>query len=234
MLRSNGGVTPASPAGIVTARRMVDLIEKSYGDHITVRTVSTSLGGKPGKLGALFRLITGSSVHAYVTRVRLGHAAHLIRSNLKIESVALSVGYRSKKNFYRQFTRHFGVTPDTYRRRRGVPEGKGHRAGVRPSAGAEVGMTTYAGSFDETPCVIDVEPRPNVKGRHSYIATPFVKFEHGLQPFAWSAHVEISGETEAEALERCSVFLEHRFGPRRTLSPRPAIERRPPILAARR
>jgi AraC-like DNA-binding protein len=28
----------------------------------------------------------------------------------------MSVGYRSKKDFYRQFIRRFGVTPEEYRR----------------------------------------------------------------------------------------------------------------------
>jgi AraC-like DNA-binding protein len=35
---------------------------------------------------------------------------------VKIEAVALSVGYQSKKNFYRQFKRQFGFTPEQYRR----------------------------------------------------------------------------------------------------------------------
>jgi len=34
---------------------------------------------------------------------------------MKVEAVALSVGYRSKKNFYQQFKRHYGMTPVPYR-----------------------------------------------------------------------------------------------------------------------
>jgi transcriptional regulator GlxA family with amidase domain len=52
-----------------------------------------------------------------VTQVRLDHAARLVSSCVKVEAVALSVGYRSKKDFYRQFVRRFRVTPETYRRR---------------------------------------------------------------------------------------------------------------------
>ena len=51
----------------------------------------------------------------YLTRVRLDHAAELIRHGVKIEAVALSVGYRSKKNFYEQFKRRYGTTPVPYR-----------------------------------------------------------------------------------------------------------------------
>jgi hypothetical protein len=39
--------------------------------------------------------------------------------------------------------------------------------------------------------------------------------DHGIQPFASvSECLEILAETEAEALERASIFLEHRFGVR--------------------
>ena len=64
-----------------------------------------------------FRTKLGVSVHGYVTQVRLEHAADPISSNIKVEAVALGVGYRSKKNFYRQFARHFGVTPEAFRKK---------------------------------------------------------------------------------------------------------------------
>ena len=50
-------------------------------------------------------------MHEWLTGVRLDHALALIREGVKIEAVALLVGYRSKKNFYRQFKRRFGMTP---------------------------------------------------------------------------------------------------------------------------
>jgi transcriptional regulator GlxA family with amidase domain len=34
---------------------------------------------------------------------------------VKVEAVSLLVGYRSKKNFYRQFKRRFGTTPFAHR-----------------------------------------------------------------------------------------------------------------------
>jgi AraC-like DNA-binding protein len=46
--------------------------------------------------------------------VRLDRASALIRDGVKIEAVALLVGYRSKKNFYRQFKRRFAMTPSAY------------------------------------------------------------------------------------------------------------------------
>jgi AraC-like DNA-binding protein len=214
--RQRANATRAAATDIVTVQRMVDLIEKAYAERITLHTVSTAVRGVPHDLGRLFRKVTGATVHEYVTRVRLEHAAHLIAGNVKVEAVALGVGYRSKKNFYRQFARLFGVTPDAFRRGLAAANDRHtEREHSRPRGrGAWNGKATYEATFEQTPCIIDVEVRQNVKGRTSFVATPYVFVFHGLQPFAAAAQVEIGGETEAEALERAAVFLEQRFGTR--------------------
>jgi hypothetical protein len=136
------------------------------------------------------------------TVLRLERASHLLRLNLKID--ANSVGYRSKQTFYRQFLRHFGSTPETFRR----------RAPDRPVPATNDGIA-YAAQFSATLCRISLEPRSNVKGRASFVALPYVLIDHGLQPFATASDdIEISAETEADAIERAAVFLEHRFGDR--------------------
>jgi AraC-like DNA-binding protein len=66
-------------------------------------------------LATLFHQQTGQTVHAFLTQVRVHHAAALIRAGEKIEAVSLLVGYRSKKNFYRHFKEQLGVTPTVYR-----------------------------------------------------------------------------------------------------------------------
>jgi transcriptional regulator GlxA family with amidase domain len=63
----------------------------------------------------MFRRVVGVSVHQWLTNVRLDRASTLIRDGVKVEAVSLLVGYRSKKNFYRQFRRRFGTTPFEYR-----------------------------------------------------------------------------------------------------------------------
>ena len=55
------------------------------------------------------------SARAYVARTRIERAARAIRNGEKVKAVALEVGFRSKKNFYRQFRRRFGTAPAKYR-----------------------------------------------------------------------------------------------------------------------
>jgi len=99
----------------IIVRRMVDVIERDFADVVTLRTLSSAVGRQPAYIGRLFRQEVGSTARSYLTRVRLEHAAALIQEGVKIEAVALSVGYRSKKNFYQQFRKQFGTTPLLFR-----------------------------------------------------------------------------------------------------------------------
>src|SRR4029453_11725825 len=92
-------------------RRMLDRIEQSYAEPITLHSLAAELHRQGACLGTMFRREVGVPMHCWLTEVRLGHAAALIRDGVKVEAVSLLVGYRSKKNFYRQFKRRFGMTP---------------------------------------------------------------------------------------------------------------------------
>lgn len=95
--------------------KMLDVIEQSYAERITLHTLSGALNRQSAYLGQLFRKEVGLTVRQCVTRARLEHAATLIKQGVKIEAVSLIVGYRSKTNFYRQFRRQFASTPLQYR-----------------------------------------------------------------------------------------------------------------------
>lgn len=95
-------------------RRILEFIEQSYSQPVTLRVLAKALDRQASYLGALFRHETGLSVRQCLTRVRLDRASVLIREGVKIETVAQLVGYRSKKNFYRQFKRRFAMTPFAY------------------------------------------------------------------------------------------------------------------------
>src|SRR3979411_3085540 len=106
----------------VQVQRMLDLIHDHYSERLTLEVLERALGQPSAYFSRLFRDETGVSIHDHVTQTRLANAATLIRAGVKIEAVALRVGYQSKKNFYRQFKRQFGTTPEQYRRqdRQGV------------------------------------------------------------------------------------------------------------------
>ena len=98
-------------AAQVHVRHMMDRIEQSYSEPITLHSLAAELRRQDAYLGAMFRREVGVPMRQWLTRVRLDHAAALVREGVKIEAVSMLVGYRSKKNFYRQFKRRFGTTP---------------------------------------------------------------------------------------------------------------------------
>jgi AraC-like DNA-binding protein len=95
---------------------MLDEIHRHYNQHITVSMLAKVVRRKSTYVGRLFRDEIGVTVHEYVTRARMVFGAVHVRAGVKIEALALDLGYRSKKNFYRQFKRRFGMTPEAYRR----------------------------------------------------------------------------------------------------------------------
>ena len=106
---------PRPSAAEQHVRRMLDRIEQSYSEPITLRSLAAELHRQSAYLGGMFRRVVGVSVHQWLTNVRLDRASTLIRDGVKVEAVSLLVGYRSKKNFYRQFKRRFGTTPFEHR-----------------------------------------------------------------------------------------------------------------------
>jgi PAS domain S-box-containing protein len=142
------------PASAIThehVQRMLDQIHQNYSQRLTLTTLATSLERQSAYLGKLFRDEIGVTVHEYITRARMMFGAAQVRSGVKIEAVALDLGYRSKKNFYRQFKRRFGMTPEVYRYHQSEVAGEGS---IAPTPGQKhtdhaiaVGGSTSAGDL---------------------------------------------------------------------------------------
>jgi transcriptional regulator GlxA family with amidase domain len=91
------------------------IIDERYAEPLTLDLLAEAVGRSKRHLASVFLREFRVSVHGYLTHVRLNRALALIRAGEKIEAVSLLVGYRSKKNFYRNFNAHIGVTPVAYR-----------------------------------------------------------------------------------------------------------------------
>jgi two-component system, response regulator YesN len=99
---------------------MLRTINRRYDEPLSLALFARTLGRERGYLGRLFKKDVGCSMREYLARVRVRHAAELIRQGTKIEAVILEVGYRSPKRFYDAFKQEYGVTPAAFR---GLPPG---------------------------------------------------------------------------------------------------------------
>jgi AraC-like DNA-binding protein len=170
---------PRSGATHQHVERMLNHIKHHYTQRLTLGTLAQTLGRQAAYLGRLFRDEIGVTVREYVTRARMMNGAVQVRSGVKIEAVALDLGYQSKKNFYRQFKRRFGMTPDAYRHvHHGAPvripvaagprdAGDGQRGGSETStfAGVSTPPNTAPGRTRERPT------RPTLLVEHTIMRT---------------------------------------------------------------
>jgi AraC family transcriptional activator of mar-sox-rob regulon len=96
-------------------QQIMRLIEAHFDRPITVDEIARSVGRRASYLERLFREQYGRGIHACIVERRMREAARLLRQGQKAEAVALSVGYKSRPNFYRQFKKRFGTTPAAFR-----------------------------------------------------------------------------------------------------------------------
>ena len=64
---------------------------------------------------ANFRKITGETFNSYLNRERVEAAAVLLKSGKLVFEVAMELGYSDISTFYRNFKKHFGISPSEYK-----------------------------------------------------------------------------------------------------------------------
>jgi len=97
-------------------RLIQEIVEKEYSDDsLCLASISEEVNLSPNYVGKLFKARMGMSVSAYITDVRLTHAAELIEnSNLKINVILEHVGFINQSSFYKSFKQKYNVTPKDY------------------------------------------------------------------------------------------------------------------------
>jgi AraC family transcriptional regulator, transcriptional activator of pobA len=94
-----------------------ELIEARYHEPISLATIAAAVGLTPGHLTTVVRRKTGRSVQRWITERRMAEARKLLReTDLTVESVAASAGYRQPSYFIKHFRRDHTVTPAVWRR----------------------------------------------------------------------------------------------------------------------
>ena len=100
-----------------TVERAKSFIEEHYADSgLSVETLCAHLHLSPAYFSTLFKRETQKSFTAYVTDLRMDHAAQMLRdTDEKTYLIAERAGYADPNYFSYVFKRHFGVSPSKYR-----------------------------------------------------------------------------------------------------------------------
>jgi methylphosphotriester-DNA--protein-cysteine methyltransferase len=99
------------------AQRAAAIVRAPGGEHATVAGLADRLDVPDRQLRRMFHQCFGLSLAEYIRQARLQRALELmLEVPGKVEPVALQVGYKSKKNFYRVFKLSIGMTPSAFLR----------------------------------------------------------------------------------------------------------------------
>lgn len=87
-----------------------------YRDRVRLEELATTLDCSPYHLCHVFRRVTGTTVHRYLTGLRLRAALeHLAETREGLTDIGLELGFASHSHFTSQFSRVFGMPPSAFR-----------------------------------------------------------------------------------------------------------------------
>lgn len=104
------------PRGGELIQTVLDMIEHSYMDDLSLAILADKAGFNSSYLSRLFKMETGKGFVQYLREVRMRHAFKMLEeTNMTNVEVAKQVGYWDEKHFRRTFKKDFGMTPGEYR-----------------------------------------------------------------------------------------------------------------------
>jgi AraC-like DNA-binding protein len=103
------------------ATDIYEFIQEHYHnpEYCTLAALAERAGLSRSTLERAFSEKYGLGIHAYLTRLRLEHAIHLLlHSSSTAADIAYTIGYKSPSAFSTIFKRTYGCPPGTYRQQR--------------------------------------------------------------------------------------------------------------------
>jgi AraC-like DNA-binding protein len=94
------------------------LMHREPGADWTVASLATKVGLSRSAFAERFKQLAGEPPLSYLTRLRMEHAAQLLRNGAALAEVAWQTGYSSEASFSHAFRQWAGIAPGAFRRRR--------------------------------------------------------------------------------------------------------------------
>jgi AraC family transcriptional regulator, regulatory protein of adaptative response / methylphosphotriester-DNA alkyltransferase methyltransferase len=104
----------------------VQVIESKYATDLDLDALARETATSRRQLQRVFAEVGETSFRAYLAKVRMRHAARLLREGaIPVREVAQSVGYRQPAQFAKAFRRHHGTAPSSLKGRASSSNGHG-------------------------------------------------------------------------------------------------------------
>ncbi|MFC5648638.1 response regulator [Paenibacillus solisilvae] len=97
--------------------KVKEFIGQNMMKDLSLQMLANHVYLHPVYLSKIFKLETGEKLVLYISRVKMGHAAHLLKTtDSKIFEICDELGYYNRSYFIQQFKKHYGLTPQEYRK----------------------------------------------------------------------------------------------------------------------
>lgn len=98
-------------------RKAISFIEQNYEKDLNREMVADAIFMSPSYFSYQFKKKTGTSFFDYLTNVRMQKAVELLSTRMKVNDIALKVGYQSRNRFFINFRQYTSYSPTEYRRK---------------------------------------------------------------------------------------------------------------------
>jgi AraC family transcriptional regulator len=112
---ARGGLSPR------TLRRILDYVRANLAEPLSVDDLAREADLSPFHFARVFKVSTGESPHALVTRLRMDAARALIAQGEPLAQVAGACGFSGQSHFSKRFKEQVGLTPGQYARAIAAP-----------------------------------------------------------------------------------------------------------------
>ncbi len=104
------------PGATRLVRRADELLGDEFSQVDGLTSLARRLGVSASYLARVYRTVTGGTIHARVTRLRMARAlCRLAEGATDLTALALELGYSSHSHFSAEFKRHVGRPPRVFR-----------------------------------------------------------------------------------------------------------------------
>ena len=95
---------------------VIEYIEENYSMKIKVDEIASKMFFSKNYLSKIFKKQTGTSIHEFLTEIRIKEVCRLLSStNDTISDIAITCGFSDMKSFYSIFRKYTGQTPKQFR-----------------------------------------------------------------------------------------------------------------------
>ena len=92
-------------------------IQENYTRHLNIKEIANEVGLTPEYLSSQFHKLTGTTLPAYITKLKIAEAKNLLRfTDMSLAEISEYLSFSSQSYFQSVFKKETGDTPNEYRR----------------------------------------------------------------------------------------------------------------------